>query len=220
MFLNLLANAAQAIRGPGAITIETGLENGSARVTIADTGPGIPADLLGRVFDPFFTTKPVGEGTGLGLSISYEIVKRHGGEIAATSPPGGGAVFTVRLPLARVELTMPAEINCLFTKGLLPYVEREVGPEGVARLLQVAGRSRDYLMAEYNWIPFSVAERDGPALPGDDGRAGRGALGPALRRRLHGLEALAGGARLGGRLHDEPREPPGGLRMGDPDRLR
>jgi signal transduction histidine kinase len=101
VFLNLLANAAQAIQGPGAITIETALENGSARVTVADTGPGIPADLLGRVFDPFFTTKPVGEGTGLGLSISYEIVKRHGGEIAATSPPGGGAVFTVRLPLAR-----------------------------------------------------------------------------------------------------------------------
>ena len=100
VFLNLLANAAQAIRGPGAITIETGLDDGSARVTIADTGTGISPDLLGRIFDPFFTTKPVGEGTGLGLSISYEIVKRHGGEIAATSPPGGGAVFTVRLPLA------------------------------------------------------------------------------------------------------------------------
>jgi hypothetical protein len=52
---------------------------------------------------------------------------------------------------------MPGEINCIFTKGLLPYVEREVGPEGVARLLELAGRSRDYLMAEYNWIPFSVA---------------------------------------------------------------
>jgi two-component system NtrC family sensor kinase len=101
VFLNLLANAAQAIQGPGAITIETGLENGSARVTIADTGPGIPADLLGRVFDPFFTTKPVGEGTGLGLSISYEIVKKHGGQITATSPLGGGAVFTMSLPLAR-----------------------------------------------------------------------------------------------------------------------
>jgi len=102
VFLNLLANAAQAIRGPGAITVETALENGLAHVTIADTGPGIPPDVLGRIFDPFFTTKPVGEGTGLGLSISYEIVKRHGGEIAATSPPRGGAVFTVRLPLARV----------------------------------------------------------------------------------------------------------------------
>jgi signal transduction histidine kinase len=60
---------------------------------------------MGRLFDPFFTTKPVGEGTGLGLSISYEIVKKHGGEIRAESPPDGGATFTVRIPLAR---TSPA----------------------------------------------------------------------------------------------------------------
>jgi two-component system NtrC family sensor kinase len=101
VFLNLLANAAQAISGPGAITIETRRQNDDALVTIIDTGPGIPRELMGRIFDPFFTTKPVGEGTGLGLSISYEIVKKHGGEIRAESPPDGGAVFTLRLPLAR-----------------------------------------------------------------------------------------------------------------------
>jgi two-component system NtrC family sensor kinase len=71
-------------------------------VTIADSGAGIPLDVLGRIFDPFFTTKPVGEGTGLGLSISYEIVKKHRGEVTAESRPGAGAVFTVRLPLTRV----------------------------------------------------------------------------------------------------------------------
>jgi len=101
VFLNLLANAAQAIIGEGEITIETRQQGGTAVVTIADTGPGIPPDVIGRVFDPFFTTKPVGEGTGLGLSISYEIVTKHRGELTAGSPPGGGAVFTVRLPLAR-----------------------------------------------------------------------------------------------------------------------
>jgi two-component system, NtrC family, sensor kinase len=101
VFLNLLANATQAIAGEGAITIETREEEGRAVVVISDTGPGIPAEVLGRVFDPFFTTKPVGEGTGLGLSISYEIVKKHSGEIRAESPAGGGAVFTLRLPLAR-----------------------------------------------------------------------------------------------------------------------
>jgi signal transduction histidine kinase len=100
VFLNLLANAAQAIPGEGAITIETRCEDGQAVVVIGDTGPGIPPEILGRIFDPFFTTKPVGEGTGLGLSISYEILKKHGGEIRAESPPGGGAVFTIRLPLA------------------------------------------------------------------------------------------------------------------------
>jgi signal transduction histidine kinase len=101
VFLNLLANAAQAITGPGVITIETRTEDGCAVVAVSDTGPGIPSDVMGRIFDPFFTTKPVGEGTGLGLSISYEIVKKHGGEIRAESPAGGGATFTVRLPLTR-----------------------------------------------------------------------------------------------------------------------
>ena len=101
VFLNLLANAAQAIAGPGELTVETRQENGSAVVSITDTGPGIPPAVIGRVFDPFFTTKPVGEGTGLGLSISYEIVKKHRGEILAASPPGQGATFTVRIPVAR-----------------------------------------------------------------------------------------------------------------------
>jgi signal transduction histidine kinase len=101
VFLNVLANAAQAIAGPGAITIETRQDDGWAVVSVSDTGPGIAPEVIGRIFDPFFTTKPVGEGTGLGLSISYEIVKKHGGEIIAESRPGQGATLTVRLPLAR-----------------------------------------------------------------------------------------------------------------------
>jgi signal transduction histidine kinase len=101
VFLNVLANAAQAIPGPGTITIETRRVGPMAEIAIADTGLGIPPDVLRRVFDPFFTTKPVGEGTGLGLSISYEIVTKHGGEIRAESPADGGAVFTLRLPVAR-----------------------------------------------------------------------------------------------------------------------
>jgi two-component system, NtrC family, sensor kinase len=97
----VLANAAQAIKGPGAITVETRREGEMAVIAVGDSGPGIAPDVLRRIFDPFFTTKPVGEGTGLGLSISYEIVTKHGGEIRAESPPGGGAVFTLRLPVAR-----------------------------------------------------------------------------------------------------------------------
>ena len=103
VFLNLLANAAQAISGAGRITIETRREDGFAAVAIGDSGPGIPADAMGRIFDPFFTTKPLGEGTGLGLSISYEIAKKHGGNLTAESPPGGGAVFTLRIPVARIQ---------------------------------------------------------------------------------------------------------------------
>ena len=101
VFLNLLANAAQAISGPGVITIETRREADHAVVAIIDSGAGIAPEVIGRVFDPFFTTKPLGEGTGLGLSISYEIAKKHGGDLSAESPSGGGAKFTLRLPLAR-----------------------------------------------------------------------------------------------------------------------
>ena len=99
VLLNVLANAAQAIEGSGAITLETRHEDGHAVVTITDTGRGIAPEVRGRIFDPFFTTKPVGEGTGLGLSISYEIVKKHGGEIGVDSRVGEGATFTVRLPV-------------------------------------------------------------------------------------------------------------------------
>jgi len=69
------------------------------RVSVADTGTGIPAELRERVLDPFFTTKPVGQGTGLGLSITYSIVRKHGGTLALESGPEGGTVATLRFPL-------------------------------------------------------------------------------------------------------------------------
>jgi CheY-like chemotaxis protein len=65
---------------------------------VADTGTGIPADLLDRIFDPFFTTKPFGHGTGLGLSTALGIVRSHGGFITVNSEPGVGSEFGVYLP--------------------------------------------------------------------------------------------------------------------------
>jgi signal transduction histidine kinase len=100
VFLNMLTNAAQAIEGPGKILLKTETDAEWLKITVQDTGKGIPADLLPQIFDPFFTTKPVGQGTGLGLSISYQIVQQHGGDIRVTSQPGKGTRFTVRLPLA------------------------------------------------------------------------------------------------------------------------
>ena len=107
VFLNMLTNAAQAIEGPGRILLKTEAEEGWLKVTVQDTGKGIPADVLPRIFDPFFTTKPVGQGTGLGLSISYQIVQQHGGDIRVTSQPGKGTRFTVRLPLAATQPAAP-----------------------------------------------------------------------------------------------------------------
>ena len=109
VFLNLVSNAEEAMRTRGGqITVTSGADEQLARVVFADTGPGIPADVLPRVFDPFFSTREVGEGTGLGLSIAYGIVSEHGGRIWAESPPEGGARFVVELPLAPPEEREPA----------------------------------------------------------------------------------------------------------------
>lgn len=98
-FLNLLINAGQAIEKHGEIRLETRRDGESIVVSIADTGCGIPADKMNRIFEPFFTTKAIGVGTGLGLSIVYDIVKKHGGDIAVDSEVGKGTRFTIRLPI-------------------------------------------------------------------------------------------------------------------------
>jgi PAS domain S-box-containing protein len=102
-FLNILINAEHAtVAGerPRRIDITTNRDAavGTVRITIRDSGPGIPADVLPRVFDPFFTTKDVGQGMGLGLAITYGIVQEHGGSIEATNTADGGAIFIVDLP--------------------------------------------------------------------------------------------------------------------------
>jgi PAS domain S-box-containing protein len=105
VFINLLVNAAQALPETNSaqhqIRIATSTDGaGRAVIEVTDTGPGIPAALLGRIFDPFFTTKPVGIGTGLGLSICQNIVTGMGGEITVRSEEGKGATFRVLLPPA------------------------------------------------------------------------------------------------------------------------
>ena len=99
VFMNLIANAGQAINDKGTITIRTAERNGAIEIAISDTGCGIPADKLDRIFEPFYTTKEVGKGTGLGLSIAYDIVKNHKGTITVESAVGRGTTFTVTLPV-------------------------------------------------------------------------------------------------------------------------
>ena len=101
LILNLLINAEQAlvtVDGPRTIVVRTRADEGEARLEIADSGPGIPAEIRGKIFDPFFTTKPEGVGTGLGLSICYGIAREHGGRLWVESEPGHGALFGVTLP--------------------------------------------------------------------------------------------------------------------------
>lgn len=105
VFLNLINNAIDAVGKDGAVTISTRRESPDKIVVeCADNGPGIPPENIQHLFDPFFTTKDPGKGTGLGLYISYDIIKKLGGSIAAANKKGGGAVFTIVLPVNRFGL--------------------------------------------------------------------------------------------------------------------
>ena len=103
MFMNLLANACDAIATRGNLWITTRAEGERVHVAIRDDGSGIAPDLLGRIFDPFFTTKDVGAGTGLGLAVSHTVVAAHGGRIDVESAPGAGSTFRVTLPVGSAD---------------------------------------------------------------------------------------------------------------------
>jgi len=101
--INLVTNAEHAVRGrPGAvIQLTTEARDDWVRLTVEDSGPGVPAEIRGRVFDPFFTTKSPDEGSGLGLSICQRVVAEVGGKIwLEDSEALGGAKFVVELPAA------------------------------------------------------------------------------------------------------------------------
>lgn len=101
VFLNLLLNAAHAMKQHGEIHIQSCVENNRIVIRFKDTGCGIPPDVLPRIFDPFFTTNEVGSGTGLGLTVSRDIILAHGGSIEACSELNVGTTFTIYLPIDR-----------------------------------------------------------------------------------------------------------------------
>jgi signal transduction histidine kinase len=105
VLVNLIANAHQVLRRRPpprriAISARHDAERGRVRLEVADTGPGIPAEIQSRIFEQFFTTKPPGEGTGLGLSLCRGIIEEHGGTIEVESPEGHGATFRLELPVS------------------------------------------------------------------------------------------------------------------------
>jgi len=95
---NLVRNSCQALGSDGEITVRTGCDDESVLFTIADNGPGVPADRVSRVFEPYYTTKKT--GSGLGLLIVHRIVHDHGGEVEFKSREGIGTEVTVYLPRA------------------------------------------------------------------------------------------------------------------------
>jgi PAS domain S-box-containing protein len=123
VLLNLVINARDAMDGQGRVAIALGnvdvgadseLANTGVRpgayvtIAVADTGSGMPAEVMERAFEPFFTTKPEGKGTGLGLSMAHGFVKQSGGHIRLASEPGRGTVVTIYLPRALQDAPDPA----------------------------------------------------------------------------------------------------------------
>jgi CheY-like chemotaxis protein len=113
--LNLAVNARDVMPEGGSILISTFTEDGTGveegrqfiNISVRDTGPGIPPDIVDRIFEPFFTTKDPGKGTGLGLATVYGTATAMGGKVSVISEPGSGAEFIIRLPLSSSELSKP-----------------------------------------------------------------------------------------------------------------
>lgn len=114
VFMNILINAIDALEEanterasrninapPNKIIIRTGIVNSNTvKITISDTGIGIPESACKLIFNPFFTTKAIGKGTGMGMSISYQIVtEKHGGQLECSSVPGQGTEFVIQIPV-------------------------------------------------------------------------------------------------------------------------
>jgi signal transduction histidine kinase len=99
VFLNILANAEQAIEENGVIEIETRVEDNNLLVIISDNGHGIMDKDLQRITDPFYTTKEPGKGTGLGLSITRAILQNYNALLHFKSKPGSGTSVTIQFPI-------------------------------------------------------------------------------------------------------------------------
>jgi len=101
VLLNLIKNAIEAMPSGGRVEVRARSLPDAVVLSVADTGPGIPPEVLPRLFEPFFSLKATGKGTGLGLVICKDLIEKQGGTVAAANRPEGGAVFTVTIPVAR-----------------------------------------------------------------------------------------------------------------------
>ena len=200
--LNLITNAAQAVaenprERAREITVSTWFD-GHVHLRVADTGPGIPEDVLPSVFTPFFTTKEPGKGTGLGLSITYSIVESHGGHITIEPPPPAagrsGAAFRADLPpapadaLRAAKTPIPAE-----PANAPPFVKRTIllidGDPAVQRTIKAlfAGDGHVVEVAGDPQHALDLAHRGGFDLVITDARA----MAPGKRGTLLAEELVA-----------------------------
>ncbi|MFC1815062.1 PAS domain S-box protein [Thermodesulfobacteriota bacterium] len=110
VFMNICANARDAMPAGGILRIDASIQEHQARVVVSDTGEGMDQGTVQKCFEPFFTTKPVDKGTGLGLSTAYGTMKKHGGEITVHSELGKGTAVTLYFPLSLYDVKTEPEV--------------------------------------------------------------------------------------------------------------
>ncbi|HEX9081104.1 MAG TPA: ATP-binding protein, partial [Holophagaceae bacterium] len=143
-FMNLCVNAVDAMPEGGLLTVKTWNEaTGCVRLEVADTGCGMPPEVLGKALDPFFTTKPQGQGTGLGLSIVYRTVKAHGGDLQIRSHPGQGTQVALRFPAVPASTEAASPERPRFRRGralrILVVDDDELIQQSLGPMLQEIG---------------------------------------------------------------------------------
>jgi CheY-like chemotaxis protein len=153
---------------------------GWLHMSVADNGPGIPLELRTHIFEPFFTTKAVGSGTGLGLATAYAIVREHGGRISCHDNPGGGALFSVELPISSTKgrsEAPPAERAPSGHETILVVDDEVMLRRALAGVLREAGFStleaadgREALQALQTAprVDLMVLDRAMPVMSGDE----------------------------------------------------
>lgn len=143
VFLNLAVNARDAMNDGGILRLETRAQDQFLRVSVIDTGTGIPQHLRERIFEPFFTTKESGKGTGMGLTVVTSIVRAHGGRIEIENEIPHGTRFHVLLPLASERAKeLPLETAAAPSRGkgsVLVVDDEEVVRQVAARMLNGLG---------------------------------------------------------------------------------
>lgn len=175
VFLNLCANALDAMKDGGTLTLAARREGAEVVVEVSDTGMGIPPEILPRIFDPLFSTKAFGEGTGIGLSIVKTIVQEHGATIEAQSRPDQGTRFVLRFPASSAQVPSPETdsvprvlfvdstrsvvtlIRDFFEMNQIPHL---CLPDGFAALKEQQAHPDQYRLV--------VMDRQGPGWRGDD----------------------------------------------------
>ncbi|MDO8884743.1 MAG: ATP-binding protein [Pseudotabrizicola sp.] len=160
--LNLCLNAGQAIAGAGRVTLTVSQEDDQAVIEVADTGAGMPPDVLAHAMEPFFTARADGTGTGLGLAMVYGFIRQSDGDIAITSAPGEGTTVRLTLPLSRggqAPLLAPALATVLLVEDDAADRKAAIGfLTPLAETLLLAGDSAEALLQMSDPVALIVTD--------------------------------------------------------------